>query len=79
MFYDMLLCPWDFPGKNTAVGCHFLLQGIFPTHISYISCIGRQVLYHEHHVGSPCLSYLLVTPSPIDGHLDLSPPLGSHE
>ena len=24
-----LLCPWDFPGKNTAVGCHFLLQGIF--------------------------------------------------
>ena len=21
---------WDFPGKNTAVGCHFLLQGIFP-------------------------------------------------
>ena len=24
-------CPWDFPGKNTEVGCHFLLQGIFPT------------------------------------------------
>ena len=23
------LCPWDFPGKNTGVGCHFLLQGIF--------------------------------------------------
>ena len=23
-------CPWDFPGKNTGVGCHFLLQGIFP-------------------------------------------------
>ena len=26
-----LLCPWDFPGKHTGVGCHFLLQGIFPT------------------------------------------------
>ena len=26
-----LLCPWHFPGKNTAVGCHALLQGIFPT------------------------------------------------
>ena len=26
-----LLCPWDFPGKNTGVGCHFLLQGITPT------------------------------------------------
>ena len=23
-------CPWHFPGKNTGVGCHFLLQGIFP-------------------------------------------------
>ena len=22
-----LLCPWHFPGKNTGVGCHFLLQG----------------------------------------------------
>ena len=24
-----LLCPWDFPGKNTGVGCHFVFQGIF--------------------------------------------------
>ena len=26
-----LLHLWDFPGKNTGVGCHFLLQGIFLT------------------------------------------------
>ena len=26
-----LLCLWDFPCKNTGVGCHSLLQGIFPT------------------------------------------------
>ena len=26
-----LLCPWDSPGKNTGVGCHALLQEIFPT------------------------------------------------
>ena len=26
-----LLSPWDFPGKNTGVGCHFPLQGIFLT------------------------------------------------
>ena len=26
-----LLCPWDSPGKSTGVGCHFLLQEIFPT------------------------------------------------
>ena len=24
-------CPWDIPGRNTEVGCHFLLQGIFTT------------------------------------------------
>ena len=27
--------PWDFPGKSTRVGCHFLLQGKFPTQGSY--------------------------------------------
>ena len=26
-----LPCPWDSPGKNTRVGCHALLQGIFLT------------------------------------------------
>ena len=26
-----LLCPWNFPGRNTGVRCPFLLQGIFPT------------------------------------------------
>ena len=25
-----LLCPWNFLGKNTGVGCHSLLQGILP-------------------------------------------------
>ena len=29
-----LLCPWDSPGKNTRVGCHFLLQGIFLIQVS---------------------------------------------
>ena len=29
--YARLLCPWDSPGKNTGVGCHFFLQGIFQT------------------------------------------------
>ena len=24
-----LFCPWNFPGKNSGMGCHFLLQGIF--------------------------------------------------
>ena len=29
-----LLCPWDSPGKNTGVGCHAFLQGIFLTQAS---------------------------------------------
>ena len=34
--------PWNFPGKNTGVGCHFLLQEIFPTKTEpSTSCIGR--------------------------------------
>ena len=42
-----LLCPWDSPGKNTGVGCHFLPKGIFPIHGSNcISCIGRPIIYH---------------------------------
>ena len=39
---------WDFPGKNTGVGCHFLLQGIVPIQDrNSVSCIGRRVLYHR--------------------------------
>ena len=25
------LCPWNYPGKNIGVGCHFLHQEIMPT------------------------------------------------
>ena len=45
-----LLCPWDFPGKNSGMDCHFLLQGIFPTQgynpclLWFLNC--RQILYH---------------------------------
>ena len=31
LWRNRLLYPWDFSGKNTGVGCHFLLQGIFQT------------------------------------------------
>ena len=44
---DRLLCPWDSPGKNTGVGCHFLLQGIFLTQgLNPHLLIGRWILYH---------------------------------
>ena len=42
-----LLCPWDSPGKNTGVGCHFLHQGIFLTQGSNPGLLHtRQTLYH---------------------------------
>ena len=44
----------DSPGKNTGVGCHALLQGIFPTQGSnpgFLHC--RWILYHLSHQGSP--------------------------
>ena len=75
-----LLCPWNFPGKSTGVGCHFLLQGIFPTQGSNPGlphC--RQTLY--------CLSYLCMYESesevaqscptlcdPVDSSLHQAPP-----
>ena len=31
LYTASLLCPWNSPGKNTGLGCHALLQGIFPT------------------------------------------------
>ena len=42
-----LLCPRDSPNKNTGVGCHFLLQGTFPTqrlnpHLLH----GQRIVYH---------------------------------
>ena len=37
----------DSPGKNTGVGCHALLQGIFPTQGSNPGLpYCRQILYH---------------------------------
>ena len=48
-----LLGPWGFLGRNTGVGCHSLLQGIFPTQGSnpgLLHC--RRILYHLRHLGS---------------------------
>ena len=50
-----LLSPCNSPGKNTEVGCHFLLQRIFPIQESkpgLLHC--RQILYHLSHQCSSC-------------------------
>ena len=48
------LCAWDSPGKNTGVGCHSLVQGLFLTqglNPCLLRC--RQILYHLSDQGSP--------------------------
>ena len=53
----------DSPGRNTGVGCHALLQGIFPTQGSnpgLLPC--RQILYHLSREGSPRILVWVVYP-----------------
>ena len=53
LYPSRFLHPWDFPGKNTGVGCYFLLQGIFLTqglNPGLPHC--RQTLYPLSHQGS---------------------------
>ena len=52
-----LFCPWGFPGKNTGVGCHFLLQGFFPTQ-------GSNPYFLHQPVGSLPLSHQRNPPTP---------------
>ena len=49
---DLMVCPWNSLGKNTGVGCHFLLRGIFQTqglNQSLLYC--RQIFYHLSYQG----------------------------
>ena len=55
----------DFPGKNTGVGCHFLLQEIFPTQgLNQALLSYRQILYHLSHQGSPEQGLVEISPLP---------------
>ena len=53
------LCPYDSPGKNTEVDCHYLLQGIFPTQGSNPGLLHyRQILYRLSHLSSGPQSWM---------------------
>ena len=77
-----LFCPQDSPGKNPGVGCHSLLQGIFPTqglNLGLLHC--RQILYHLNHQGSPlkiqntsqiCMPFLTNAKKKIIYHISLA-------
>ena len=61
-----LLCPWNFPGKNTGVGCHSLFQEIFPTQGSNLGLLHcRKILYCLNHLGRTDAK----AEAPILGHL----------
>ena len=48
------ICPWGSPGKNTGVGCHALLQRMFPTQESSPSLLHcRWILYCLSRQGRP--------------------------
>ena len=51
LYLTRLLCPWDFPGKNTGVGCHFLLWGSDCTCVSGSPAAGR--FFTRSHLGNP--------------------------
>ena len=57
------LSPWNFPGKNIGAGCHFLLQGVFPTQdqtlLSGICCIVRWTLSLKKNCESDFISLTL--------------------
>ena len=59
LYPTRFLCPWDFPGNSTRVGCHFLLQRIFLTqglNPGLLHC--RQTLYLLSHKALPTFAFL---------------------
>ena len=61
-----LLCPWDFPGKKTGVGCHFFPRDLWPRDWTCISCFGESFPGGSDGKESACKV----------GELDLIPGLG---
>ena len=55
-----LLCPWNSPVRNSGVGCHFLLQEIFPHeewNLYLLNC--RQILFHMVLVTSKWVDFIM--------------------
>ena len=55
-------CPWNSPGKNTGVGSHSLLKGIFPTqglNLGLLHC--TPIIYHLSHKLSPVRKHFFIS------------------
>ena len=70
-----LLCPCDFPGNKTGVGCHYLLQGILPSQGLNLCLLhwltdssplspSFSILFHIPHILNHCLNVVILTLSP---------------
>ena len=61
---DRILCPWDSSGKNSGMGCHALLQGIFQTQGSNLClfCLldWQAGSLHQHPLGSSITVFLKI-------------------
>ena len=79
-----LLHPRDYPSKNTGLGCHFLLQGIFLTQrfkLHLLCLLHLQVdSLPPSHLGNPCCVNSLLIPTTLRwrertiSYLSFSPP-----
>ena len=83
---------WNFPGKNTVVGCLSFSRGSSQpgdwTVVACVSCTDGRILYHSHHLGSPPwpvepktprgpLSHLQFNKTPSEASYIWDPPLCS--
>ena len=78
LYSSSLFCSWNFPGNNTGVSCHFLLQGIFLTQRSNLHLLH---LWHWqgdslplHHQGSLAAAKSLQSCPTLCNPTDVSPP-----
>ena len=67
-----LLCPWDSPGKNTGVGCHFLLQWIFQTQGSNLGLLHCRQTFTVLSLLSFCLQRLEGPKWLLDSHAEVA-------
>ena len=81
LYSTWLLCPWGFLGKITGVGCHFLLQGVFPNQGSHM-CLLHLLRWQLDSVPLPYLGrpqgLLTVSPLSDDHAFQLFPNWGDH-
>ena len=70
LYPTRLLLSWNFPGKSTGVGCHFLLQRMFPTQVSHIAGRGftlwatKEAYLHTRQSINSILSLAITNPFP---------------